>query len=389
MTITTIILAGLVIFIITAFLKTVMIVPQKSAFIVERLGKYSATLEAGFHILIPFIDKCVLQAHPERAGHRRSRRRPVSTKDNIPVEVDGILYLQVMDPRNASYGINNYQFASMQMAQTTMRSVIGKLDLDKTFEERDTINGSIVEAVDKASDPWGVKVMRYEVKNIEPPQTIRDAMEKQMRAEREKRALILESEGERQSKINRSEGDKQEFILRSEGEKQRRINEAEGRPGKSCLVAEATAAGIGEIAQAIGQPNGIASRKPARGRAVPSSVRQPGQNQQHHDRTVEPDRYFHDGGFRPYGYEGYGSRLQRRLGNARSLAVFDWMNRGHRLYRMPSDCFRIFWVCCNEKRIRCLLRYRSGSAAESWRIAACGGLFKLLWQGGLGDLPEG
>ena len=256
MSITTIILAGLVIFIITVFLKTVMIVPQKSAFIVERLGKYSSTLEAGFHILIPFIDRVSYKLNLKEQAIDVPPQTCI-TRDNIPVEVDGILYLQVVDPKNASYGINNYQFASMQMAQTTMRSVIGKLDLDKTFEERDTINGSIVEAVDKASDPWGVKVMRYEVKNIEPPQTIREAMEKQMRAEREKRALILESEGDRQSKINRSEGEKQEFILRSEGEKQRRINEAEGRAREILLVAEATAAGIGEISKSIGQPNGM------------------------------------------------------------------------------------------------------------------------------------
>jgi len=256
MSITTIILAGLIIFIITVFLRTVMIVPQKSAFIVERLGKYSATLEAGFHILIPFIDR-VSYRHTLKEQAIDVPPQTCITRDNIPVEVDGILYLQVVDPKSASYGINNYQFASMQMAQTTMRSVIGKLDLDKTFEEREAINGSIVEAVDKASDPWGVKVMRYEVKNIEPPATIREAMEKQMRAEREKRALILESEGERQSKINRSEGDKQEFILRSEGEKQRRINEAEGRAREILLVAEATAAGIGEISKAVGLPNGI------------------------------------------------------------------------------------------------------------------------------------
>jgi regulator of protease activity HflC (stomatin/prohibitin superfamily) len=256
MTIGTIILAGIVIFIITAFLKTVLIVPQKSAFIVERLGKYSSTLEAGLHILIPFIDS-VSYKHTLKEQAVDVPPQTCITKDNIPVEVDGILYLQVIDPKNASYGINNYQFASMQLAQTTMRSVIGKLDLDKTFEERDAINSSIVTAVDKASEPWGVKVMRYEVKNIVPPQTIREAMEKQMRAEREKRALILESEGERQSKINRSEGDKQEFILRSEGEKQRRINEAEGRAREILLVAEATAAGIAEISKAIGLPNGI------------------------------------------------------------------------------------------------------------------------------------
>jgi regulator of protease activity HflC (stomatin/prohibitin superfamily) len=256
MGITTIMLTGLVIFIVVAFLKTVMIVPQKSAFIIERLGKYSSTLEAGFHILIPFIDR-VSYKHTLKEQAVDVPPQTCITNDNIPVEVDGILYLQVIDPKNASYGINNYQFASVQLSQTTMRSVIGRLPLDKTFEERETINSSIVSAVDKASEPWGVKVMRYEVKNIVPPQTIREAMEKQMRAEREKRALILESEGERQSKINRSEGDKQEFILRSEGEKQRRINEAEGRAKEITLVAEATAAGIAEISKAIGLPNGL------------------------------------------------------------------------------------------------------------------------------------
>jgi len=252
----TVILLLLVILIVVAFLKTVMVVPQKSAYIVERLGKYHVTLEAGFHVLIPFIDRVAYKLNLKEQAIDVPPQTCI-TKDNIPVEVDGILYLQVIDPKNASYGISNYQFASIQLSQTTMRSVIGRLELDKTFEERESINAAIVTAIDKASEPWGVKVMRYEVKNIMPPQTIRDAMEKQMKAEREKRALILESEGERQSKINRSEGDKQEFILRSEGEKQRRINEAEGRAQEIRLVAEATAAGIGEISKAIGMPNGM------------------------------------------------------------------------------------------------------------------------------------
>ncbi|MEN6474185.1 MAG: stomatin-like protein [Syntrophaceae bacterium] len=252
----TVILLLFVIFIVVAFLKTVMVVPQKTAYIVERLGKYHVTLEAGFHILIPFIDRVAYKLNLKEQAIDVPPQTCI-TKDNISVEVDGILYLQVIDPKNASYGINNYQFASIQLSQTTMRSVIGKLELDKTFEERESINGAIVTAIDKASEPWGVKVMRYEVKNIMPPQTIQEAMEKQMKAEREKRALILESEGERQSKINRSEGDKQEFILRSEGEKQRRINEAEGRAQEIRLVAEATATGIGEISKAIGLPGGI------------------------------------------------------------------------------------------------------------------------------------
>ncbi|MHC4582153.1 MAG: SPFH domain-containing protein, partial [Planctomycetota bacterium] len=169
------------------FFKTIRIVPQKQAFIVERLGKYSTSLEAGFHILTPFIDK-VAYKHTLKEQAVDVPPQQCITKDNIAVEVDGILYMQVVDPKRASYGINNYQFASAQLAQTTMRSVMGKLELDKTFEERETINSAIVEAVDKASDPWGVKVTRYEVKNILPPQSIKDAMEKQMRAEREKRA---------------------------------------------------------------------------------------------------------------------------------------------------------------------------------------------------------
>jgi regulator of protease activity HflC (stomatin/prohibitin superfamily) len=167
------------------------------------------------------------------------------------------LYLQVLDPQKASYGIDNYRFASIQIAQTTMRSIIGKLELDKTFEERETINVSIVEAVDKASEPWGVKVTRYEVKNISPPQSIRDAMEKQMRAEREKRAIIAESEGKKQAKINVAEGDKQELIKKSEGEMQKRINEAAGRASEIEQVANATANGLRAIASAIGEDNGL------------------------------------------------------------------------------------------------------------------------------------
>ncbi|HNT34697.1 MAG TPA: stomatin-like protein [bacterium] len=254
--------AGTVILIVVAFFalivlfKSIRIVPQKSAFIVQRLGKYHSTLEAGFHILLPFVDAL--------AYHHTLKEQAIDvppqtciTKDNISVEVDGILYLQVVDPQKASYGITNYLFASTQLAQTTMRSVIGKLELDRTFEERDAINSLIVDAVDKASDPWGIKVTRYEIKNIVPPQSIRDAMEKQMRAEREKRAMIAESEGDKQAKINRAEGDKQEMIERSEGEKQKRINEAEGRAAEIEKVAVATAGGIREIAAAINERGGM------------------------------------------------------------------------------------------------------------------------------------
>lgn len=252
----TVILIGIILFILIAFAKTIRTVPQKQAFIVERLGKYQATLEAGFHILIPFIDK-VAYKHTLKEQAIDVASQSCITRDNITVEVDGILYLQVVDPQKASYGINNYKFASIQLAQTTMRSVIGKLELDKTFEERDTINVVIVDAVDKASDPWGVKVSRYEVKNIEPPESIKDAMEKQMRAEREKRALIAESEGDKQAKINRAEGEKQEMIKKSEGEKQKRINEAEGRGQEIERVAQATAKGIREIAAAINEKGGL------------------------------------------------------------------------------------------------------------------------------------
>ena len=251
----TVVLIGLILLALIAFFKTIRIVPQRSAFIVERLGKYRTTLVAGFHVLTPFVDK-VAYRHTLKEQAVDVPPQTCITQDNISVEVDGILYLQVTDPRKASYGINNYQFASTQLAQTTMRSVIGRLELDRTFEERETINSEIVDAVDKASDPWGVKVTRYEVKNIIPPQSIKSAMEKQMRAEREKRALVAQSEGEKQAKINVAEGEKQELIKRSEGEKQRRINEAVGQATEIEKVAEATAKGIREIASAINEQGG-------------------------------------------------------------------------------------------------------------------------------------
>ena len=256
MDIGTLILFGLVAVALVTFFKTIQVVPQRAAVIVERLGKYRATLEAGFHVLLPFLDRI---SYKQTLKEQAVDVPPQTciTQDNISVEVDGILYLQVIDAMKASYGINNYQFASTQLAQTTMRSVIGKLELDRTFEERETINSAIVDAVDKASDPWGVKVTRYEVKNIIPPQSIKDAMEKQMRAEREKRAVIAESEGAKQAKINVAEGDKQELIERSEGERERRINEAVGQASEIEKVAEATAKGIREIASAINQEGGM------------------------------------------------------------------------------------------------------------------------------------
>jgi regulator of protease activity HflC (stomatin/prohibitin superfamily) len=254
----TVILLGLLVFAFVVFISTVRIVPQKQAFIIERLGKYASTLEAGFHMLMPLMDR-VAYKHSLKEQAIDVPSQQCITKDNIAVEVDGILYMQVVDAKKASYGIDNYRFASIQLAQTTMRSVMGKLDLDKTFEERENINSVIVDAVDKASEPWGIKVTRYEVKNILPPQSIKDAMEKQMRAEREKRAEIAVSEGDRQAKINRAEGDKREMIARSEGEKQKRINEAEGRAFEIQQVAQATADGIRKIAAAINEEGGASA----------------------------------------------------------------------------------------------------------------------------------
>lgn len=248
---------GLLILFAVVFIvaKCIRIVPQKQAWIVQRLGKYYSTLDAGLHVLVPFID-AVAYKHSLKEQAIDVPPQQCITKDNITVEIDGILYVMVVDPVKASYGINNYLFATTQLAQTTMRSEVGKLELDKTFEERVFINVSIVQAVDKASDPWGIKVNRYEIKNITPPQSIRDAMEKQMRAEREKRATIAESEGERQARINRADGQKLEAIAKSEGERTRRVNEAEGRSKEITMVAQATAIGLREIALAINEPGG-------------------------------------------------------------------------------------------------------------------------------------
>lgn len=252
----TLIIIGLIFLAFIMLLKTARVVPQKTVYIVERLGKYSRTLEAGFHILLPFIDR-IAYKHILKEVAMDVPPQACITKDNIQVEVDGILYFQIIDAVRASYGVNDYAFACIQLAQTTMRSEVGKIDLDKTFEERVKINHEIVTAVDKAAEPWGLKMTRYEIKNIVPPVSIKDAMEKQMRAEREKRALIAESEGDKQAKINRAEGDRQEAIARSEGEKMKRINEAEGRGQEIERVAMATAKGIREIANALGERGGM------------------------------------------------------------------------------------------------------------------------------------
>ena len=253
-----ILVGAIALFVIIAIAKTATVVPQKSAYIVERVGKYRCTLDAGFHLMFPFIDR-IAYKHSLKEQAIDVPPQECITKDNIMVSVDGILYMQVMDPVKASYGIGNYLFATTQLAQTTMRSEMGKLDLDRSFEERERINAAIVSAVDKASDPWGIKVTRYEIKNITPPRSIQDAMEKQMRAEREKRAMIAESEGERQSKINRAEGEKAQAIALSEGERQRKINEAEGRAQEILLVAQAQAEGIAKVAEAINSKGGVES----------------------------------------------------------------------------------------------------------------------------------
>lgn len=255
MDITTMISLAILVLVIIALAKTARIVPQRSAFIVERLGKYAKTLEAGFHILVPFVDR-VSYKHTLKEEAIDVPSQACVTKDNIQVVVNGVLYLQVVDAKLASYGINDYRYAAMQLAQTTLRSVVGKIELDKTFEERETINTQVVLALDEAAQPWGVKVLRYEIADIELPATILDALEKQMRAERERRAVVAQSEGEREAKINVSEGMKQETINLSEADKQRQINEAEGRAREIQLIAEATAEGLRRVAEAINTQGG-------------------------------------------------------------------------------------------------------------------------------------
>jgi regulator of protease activity HflC (stomatin/prohibitin superfamily) len=246
----------LAIFLLVVFVKTAVVVPQQHAFVVERLGKFSGTLDAGFHILVPFVD-VIRYRHLLKEQAVDIAEQVCITKDNVQVHVDGILYLKVLDPQRASYGISNYMFAISQLAQTTLRSEIGKIDLDKTFEERTHINSQVVTELDKASESWGVKVLRYEIKNITPPQDILAAMEKQMRAEREKRAVILQSEGERDAAINSAEGAKQQVIKASEANRQQRINEAAGQANAILEVARATGEGIHSVAAAIQDPGGF------------------------------------------------------------------------------------------------------------------------------------
>jgi len=235
--------------------KTAVVVPQQSAYVVERLGKYSATLDAGFHILLPFVDR-IRYKHSLKEAAIDIPEQVCITRDNVQVAVDGILYLKVLNPQRASYGISDFHFALIQLGQTTLRSEIGKIELDRTFEERTNINIQVVNELDKASEAWGVKVLRYEIKNITPPKGVLDAMEKQMRAEREKRAVILTSEGERDAAINQAEGEKQQVIKASEAKKQQQINEAEGAASAILAIAQATAEGLRKVAETIQIPGG-------------------------------------------------------------------------------------------------------------------------------------
>jgi regulator of protease activity HflC (stomatin/prohibitin superfamily) len=249
-----VVLLAVVVLVIIA--KTAVVVPQQNAFIVERLGKFAGTLDPGFHVLIPFID-VIRYRHTLKEQSVDIPAQVCITRDNVQVQVDGVLYLKVLNPERASYGISDYMFAISQLAQTTLRSEVGKIDLDKTFEERTNINTAVVTELDKASESWGVKVLRYEVKSITPPADVLAAMEKQMRAEREKRAVILTSEGHRDAVINTAEGDKQQAIKASEAQRQRQINEAQGEAEAILAVASATAEGIRRVAESIQVPGGF------------------------------------------------------------------------------------------------------------------------------------
>ena len=258
---------ALVALVIVLIAKTAVIVPQQAAFVIERLGRYSRTLQAGFHILVPFLDR-VAYKHDLKERAVDIPEQLCITRDNVQVGVDGVLYLQILKPHQASYGITNYTFAISQLAQTTLRSEVGKIDLDRTFEERASLNSAIVNELDQASAPWGVKVLRYEIRNITPPADVLAAMEKQMRAEREKRAVILASEGDRDAKINESQGNRDASINEAEGEKQRvikaseavrtqQINEAQGQAEAILTVAAATADGLSRIAQSVSVTGGM------------------------------------------------------------------------------------------------------------------------------------
>ena len=244
------------IFVLIVIAKTAVVVPQQSTFVVERLGRYHATLSAGFYLLLPFFD-AIRYKHSLKEEALDIPEQVCITRDNVQVAVDGVLFFKIIDPQRASYGVAHLVFAITQLSQTTLRSEIGRIELDRTFEERTNINVRVVTELDKASESWGVKVFRYEIKNITPPTDVLAAMEKQMRAEREKRAVILQSEGTRDAVINNAEGDKQQVIKASEAKKQQQINEAEGQASAILTVATATAEGIRKVAQSIQADGGF------------------------------------------------------------------------------------------------------------------------------------
>jgi len=254
----------IVAFIVVSLFRSIRVVPAKNAFVVERLGKYSSTLNPGFHILIPFFDR-VAYKHSMKEKALDVPPQPCITQDNVKINIDGVLYMKVVDAKKASYGITkkqrtpglkDYEYATIQLAQTTMRSVIGRLELDKTFEERNKINSAIVQVVDEASDAWGIQVTRYEIKDLNPPDSILKTMEKQMQAERERRARILESEGKMQAAINKSQGEMEKMINESLGIKERLINEAEGAASEIRAMANATAQGISKIGASVNLDGG-------------------------------------------------------------------------------------------------------------------------------------
>jgi len=248
--------AVVVFLVITVLLKTAVVVPQQNEYVVERLGKYHGTLGSGFHILLPFLDKVAYKFSLKEVAIDTPSQTCI-TKDNVSVDIDGLIYIQVVDSKKAAYGIENFGYAASQLAQTTLRSEVGKIELDKTFEEREKINLSVVDAIDQAAESWGIKVLRYEIKDIVPPESVKEAMEAQMTAEREKRAAIARSVGDKESTINRAEGQKRDAELRSEGERARLVNEAKGKAEAIKAVAEATAEGLRKIATEINAAGGM------------------------------------------------------------------------------------------------------------------------------------
>ena len=252
--------ALLFVYVIAQFFRSIRIVPTKTAYVVERLGKYYITLGPGFHALLPFFDK-VTFLHNLKEETVDIPPQECFTKDNVKVEVDGVMYIAVTDPEKASYGVTDYKMATTQLAQTTVRSVLGTLDLDRCFEERDLISSKVVQVLSEAGETWGIKVFRYEIQNIVPPASVKEAMEKQVSAEREKRAIIAESEGIKQSRINKSEGVKMELINQSEGERAKKVNEAEGKAQAIKAIAEATALSIEQVGEQMATEHGAESMR--------------------------------------------------------------------------------------------------------------------------------